>query len=327
MSTARPRWFTRAFWIPVAVLAVAELVCRVFYADGFTGRFEYGYLPGAGFFAVDGGVELRRSGGRRFYPQAFDMPKPAGRVRVFTVGDSVTRGDDVGDAYPKQLEKVLRARGHDVESLNLGLTAYGATRKRIVALQTLQYQPDILVLHVNEANEGFDERDWNRAESYRSWHPRNWFLKSYALHRLYEARTDSLFWKFLPEPIRTLRSVRTPDAAFAAARNDPARLAEWNRRTREKTAETVREVTAAGVPVILISAAFFDRRHPELTDDGLGAFAEGLTGPRVRHVSTLKVFVGQPLTDYFTDGLHLTPAGHRRLAEELADASEALLKR
>lgn len=319
-------WFTRAFWVPVALLVFAELVCRIFFADDFTGRFDYGYMPSAGFHRTDGGVELERSGGRRFYPQSFAMPKPAGRKRIFTVGDSVTRGESLESAYPHQLELTLRARGYDSESFNLGVTAYGATRKRIVALQAVQYQPDLLVLHVNEANEGYDERDWNRALSYRSWHPRNWFLKSYALQRLYEWRTDRLFWKYLPEEIRTLRSVRTPDAAFAIAQNDPARLAEWNRRTRDRTVQTVRELTDAGVPVILITAAFYNKAHPQLNDDGLDEFARGLVGPRVAHVSTRELFAGESrLGAFFTDGLHLTEAGHRRMAQRLEQAAEPLL--
>ena len=321
-------WFTRAFWVPVAVLVVAEVACRLFFATGFSGRFDYGYMPEAGFVAVPGGVELQRTGGRKFYPQQFAMPKPAGKVRVFAIGDSVTRGEGLDSAYPRQLERALRARGYDAESLNLGLTAYGATRKEIVALQVVQYQPDLVVLHVNEANEGYDERDWNRRESYRSWHPRNWFLKSYALHRLYEARTDSLFWKYLPEEIRTLRSVRTPDAAFAAARNDPRRLAEWNQRTREKTADTVRQLAAAKVPVIVLTAAFYDRKKPgaRLDDDGLDAFARTLAGPGVVPVSTLELFKAEPkLDDWFTDGLHLTEAGHERVGARLAQAAEPLL--
>jgi lysophospholipase L1-like esterase len=317
---------TRAFWVPVAVLVFAEAVIRLFFAEGFTGRFDYGYLPAAGFVEVQGGVELRRTGGRKFYPQAFAMPKPEGRLRIFTVGDSVTRGDDPAEAYPAQLERALEARGHDAESFNLGLTAYGATRKRIVALQCLRYEPDLIVLHVNEANEGYDERDWNRAQSYRSWHPRNWFLKSYALHRLYEVRTDSIFWKYLPEPIRTMRSVRTPDAAFAAVMDDPATLAEWNRRTRERTAQTVQEVTAAGVPMILVSTAYFrGKKGTVLLDDGLDAFVAGLAGPRVRWVSTRELMAGLPREEYFTDSMHLSPAGHRRLAERFATLVQELV--
>ena len=318
-------WFTRAFWVPVLVLAAAEVVIRLFFADGFTGRFDYGYLPAAGFFEEDGRVELRRSGGRRFYPQAFAVPKPAGRLRIFAVGDSVTRGQDLASAYPHQLEILLRQHGRDAETLNLGVTAYGATRKRIVALQALRYQPDLIVLHASAANEGYDERDWNRAESYRSWHPRNWFLKSYALHRLYEARTDRLFWKYLPAEIRTLRSVRTPDAAFAAASRDPARLAEWNRRTRERTAATVREIGAAGVPLVVITAAYHDAEHPRLEDDGLDAFVAALAGPRVAHVSTRAVFAGRSLEDNFNDSMHLTESGNRLLAQRVAEACERLL--
>lgn len=316
---------TRAFWVPVGVLVFAEVVIRVFFTDGFTGRFDYGYLPEAGFVEVEGGVELRRTGGRKFYPQAFAMPKPAGTLRIFTIGDSVTRGDDLEEAYPKQLERALQARGRKAESLNLGLTAYGATRKRIVALQSLQYQPDLIVLHVNEANEGYDERDWNRAQSYRSWHPRGWLMKSYALHRLYDVRTDSLFWKYLPGPIQTLRSVRTPDAEFAAVMDDPVARAEWNRRTRERTVQTVQDVTAAGVPMILISAAYFpSRQATALEDDGMDAFVAGLVGPRVRWVSTRELMAGLPRPEHFTDSMHLAPAGHRRLAERLADLAVEL---
>lgn len=311
---------TRAFLVPVVVLAVAELLCRLFFADSFSSRFDYGYAPAAGF-SVDGDtVRLERSGGRRFYPQSFALKPDPATLRLFTVGDSVTRGETLASAYPQQLAEVLAARGVKAESLNLGVTAYGAARKDIVARQALQYAPGVMLLHVNEANEGFDERDRGKAESYRSWHPSNWPLKSYALHRLYEWRTDRVFWKFLPEEIRSLRSVRTPDAALSAALADPAMLARWHASAAERTAGTVQAVRAAGVPVVLIVVTRNDRENRRLDDFGLDAVARRLAGPGIAVVSCTEVFAPEKPEEIFTDGMHLTEKGHRLLAERLADA-------
>lgn len=54
---------------------------------------------------------------------AFDPAPAPGVKRILSIGDSVTFGWGVGDdeSWPAHLERVLRARGHEVEVLNAGV--------------------------------------------------------------------------------------------------------------------------------------------------------------------------------------------------------------
>lgn len=67
---------------------------------------------------------------------SFLMAGPAGAdpIRIVAYGDSNTAGFGVGvpDKYPSRLERALKARGHDVEVLNAGVsgdTTSGALRR------------------------------------------------------------------------------------------------------------------------------------------------------------------------------------------------------
>ncbi|MCI0749106.1 MAG: GDSL-type esterase/lipase family protein [Nevskiales bacterium] len=323
-----PPIVTKAFGVPVGVLAVFELLCRLVFVDGFTGRFEYGYSPTAGFVRNGATVELHRAGGRRFYPQSFAQDKPAGRIRVFSIGDSIARGDGLELSYPSQLEHVLREQGLDVESFNLAVTGYGATRKHLVLQQALAYQPDLIVLHVNDFNEGQDARDWDRKRAFESWHPRQWLLKSWALRRAYEWKFERAFMKYLPGDVRLLRSVRDPTVEWIAAEQDPVKLQAWQHRSREKTRESVTLARVQNVPLILLTTAQYRPHSPPRLDAwGLDEFARGLTGPGVHHVATGELFVGQDYAAMFSgDGLHWATAGHRRAAEQLAPRVQQALR-
>ena len=57
--------FTRSFLLAVGLLAVSELVARVFFSSNVEGRFEYGYHPTAGFTeGEDGMLELSSGHGQ-----------------------------------------------------------------------------------------------------------------------------------------------------------------------------------------------------------------------------------------------------------------------
>lgn len=317
---------TRAFLFAAALLLGLEVTARLVFDDTFVGRFDYGYHPTAGFVELADRVELRRTGGRRFWPQSFALPKPGGRYRIFTVGDSVARGKSAEQAYPHLLGELLRARGHDVDSLNLSVPGYGVRRRLVVLEQALKYQPDLIILHLNHSNEYEDERDWRRAQEAKSWHPSQWLRKSYIIARLDEAKTERLFWKLPPE-IRATREVRDHDAELAAAQHGEQGKV-WEQFFRAKTLETVRLLQARGVPVLLLSKGKLDATRKQLDDFGQDAFVASLAGPGVYGASTRQVFARLPDPDpYFSgDGIHWRPEGHRLMAEALAPVVEAAMQ-
>ncbi|NJK93062.1 MAG: hypothetical protein HC904_15325 [Blastochloris sp.] len=162
-----PKFLTHAFLIVLASLIAAELVVRIFFARNMSGRFDYGYHPTAGFVEQsDGTVRLVRAGGRRFRPQQFQMPKPAGTYRVFVIGDSVPRGPSLEGAYAWQLQEMLQKKGIQAEVLNLAVAGYGVRRNQIVLKQALTYQPDLIILHLYLGNEFEDQRERGRADDF-----------------------------------------------------------------------------------------------------------------------------------------------------------------
>jgi hypothetical protein len=42
----------------------------------------------------------------------------------------------------------------------------------------LQYDPSLIILHLNDSNEYEDEREC-RSRDFKGWHPRHWLMKSF----------------------------------------------------------------------------------------------------------------------------------------------------
>lgn len=78
-----------------------------------------------------------------------ELPKPAGRLRVFVVGDSTWFGHGVADdsTFAARLEALLRADGLDVDVLNGGVPGYSTEQSRLL-LEELGWSlsPDLLVV-------------------------------------------------------------------------------------------------------------------------------------------------------------------------------------
>ena len=231
------RLITPACLVAVCLLVLAEVIARVFFAQDISGRFEYGYNPQAGFAERGNGtVELFRAGGRRFHPQTFERHRPPGTFRIFVVGDSVPRGPSFKTAYPWLLGDELRRHDIAAESINLAVAGYGPRRCQVVLRKIMEYEPSLIVLHINDTNKWEDEREWRRSQEFKGWHPRHWLMKVFIFRRLYEAKIEKVFWPLVPEAIRLKYAANDADAQVAAAL-DPRRsrpASGWRRRLRRK---------------------------------------------------------------------------------------------
>ena len=317
--------FTRSFLLAVGLLAVSELVARVFFSSNVEGRFEYGYHPTAGFTeGADGVLELRRSGGRRFFPQTYPVKRPDHTYRIMVIGDSVARGRSLRASYGGKLEERLRSKGLECEVWNLCVPGYGAERIQLVLKQGLRYDPSLVVFHLNNSNEYEDDREKKRSLEFQGPHPRNWLMKSFLLRRLYEAKTEQLAWKYLTEPMRSMSSSGDADAEVAAGMN-PLKLKAWQQRVEETTAESLRLCRQAGVPVILVTQANAkkgtDGKH-HLIDAGLDPLAGSLTNRNVVHVSMATALKNHSLAEIYADTSHLLESGHALMATALLEAVE-----
>lgn len=315
------RTFTSAFLLTLGLLLAGELLVRTYFARSMSGRFDYGYSPTAGFDdREDGTVRLVRSGGRRFHPQKFSRERPPGIFRIIVVGDSVPRGPSLEASYASQLGRILAATGVPCESWNLAVPGYGAHRDSIVLSKALEYQPSLVILHANNSNEYEDEREFKRKNEFQSWHPDNWLLKSLGIRRLYEAKTEQLFWKWLPPEIR-IRQARNDADAEILASLDEKKLREWDERVRRFTTASINLARQKGVPVLLITQARFEPGKTgvgRLNDGGLDALAQSLCTNGVFCLSMKQTFdrLGDPAS-FFADGAHLRREGHAVLADAI----------
>ncbi len=101
----------------------------------------------------------------------FPYAKPAGTLRVLSLGDSHTQGYEVSHdaAYPSVLERALKDRGTEAEVINTGVSGFG-TAEELVLLEHegVKYAPDAVTLgffandfedNVNAGLFGLDERN------------------------------------------------------------------------------------------------------------------------------------------------------------------------
>lgn len=315
------RLLTPAFVLALALLLLGEVGARVFFAHSVSGRFEYGYSLDAGFVEHrDGRVELIMAGGRRFYPQSFQKKRPPEVCRIFVIGDSVTRGPSLKQAYPWFLEKELQRRGVRAEVLNLGVAGNGVRRSRLIFLKILEYDPSLVILHLNNSNEYEDDREYRRAQEFKGWHPRHWPMKVFIFRRLYEAKTEKVLWRLLPQEIRQRFAASDADAEVAASQN-PEKWQEWQKRVAEVTLANVALARERRVPLVLLTQCRVGLQGGNpggLRDEGLDELARNLAGPGVLHLSMKELFASTDLKEYFQDSAHLKVAGHQLLAQALA---------
>jgi len=313
-------WLKKSFLLLLVILVASELVVRLFFGRSMSGRFDYGYHPTVGFQEnADGTVDLIRAGGRRFRPQHFTREPAPGTLRIFVIGDSVPRGGSLEGAYAGRLGEQLRAQGVNAESFNLGLAGNGARRNQVVLRQALHYRPGLIILHVNNSNEFEDEREWARSQEFKSWHPKNWLMKSLALRRLYEMKTERIYWEWLPPEIRDLKGVNDSADEMLASQN-PARRREWDERVAKVTAGSVALARAAGVPILLVTQARSEKDpagQPVLDDHGLDAMGEKLIGQGVYHLSMKDALAAKDFPRLYGDSAHLRDEGHDLLAQAI----------
>jgi hypothetical protein len=312
---------TPAFLVVVCLLGLAELGARLFFPHDITGRFAYGYDPQAGFAEhADGTVELYRAGGRRFHPQSFLKKRPPGTYRIFVVGDSVPRGPSFKAAYPWQLGADLREHHIRAESINLAVAGYGPRRCQIVLRKVMEFDPSLIILHVDDANKWEDEREWRRSREFLGWHPKHWPMKVFIFRRLYEAKLEKVFWTLLPEEIRLKHAQNDADAQLAAEK-DPRELAARIRLAEKTTADNVALVRRLHLPILLVTQCRLEGKFPDavhLVDHGLDGLAKKLVAPGVYCLSMKEVLSGLPAREIFANySAHLTESGHRLLAQAI----------
>jgi hypothetical protein len=313
-------WLAPSFLLMLALLVAGELIVRVGFSRSMSGRFEYGYSPTAGFVEnKNGTVNLARVGGRHFFPQTFSRERPPGTFRIMVFGDSVPRGESVATCYATQVADKLSAQGVKAEGINFCIGGNGALRTQIILRKGIEYQPSLVILHADNSDEYDDEREFKRAQNFKSWAPQYWPTKSYLVRRIYEFTTEQIYWAWLPSSIRDLNAVNDDD--IKKQEGDSAlQRREWDERFVKYTTESVQLARARGIPVLLVSEARlrYDSNHqPYLDDLGVDNYLQSLLGPGVYFLSMKQVLKETDYPPLFSDGTHLHPPGHAFLADAI----------
>ncbi|MCX6857288.1 MAG: SGNH/GDSL hydrolase family protein [Verrucomicrobia bacterium] len=313
------RAFTRSFALLLILWLALELATRFVFVASMEGRFDYGYHPTAGFEEVDGQVNLKRTGGRRFFPQSFEKKRPEGAYRVMVIGDSVARGTSVQESYAGYLQKELQAQGIKAECLNLGLPGFGARRKDLVVQQVLNYQPNLVILHVGTSNEYEDEREWGKKENFKSAHPKNWLMHSLAMRQAYAIKSEKINDQLLPQTVRAIGSAQDAMTEGIASQ-DPENQKLWKQLVTTTTKQSVKRLQDAGIPTLVVTQVNYELRHQTVTldDSSLADWTPQLVADQVLLLPMKSIFTPDQARELFMDSAHVLPEGHRLMAKSIA---------
>ncbi len=266
------------------------------------------YRPGAKLDVTVGGerfvVEMNSEGYRT---HEFEVPKPAGMVRVVCIGGSTTVAGRTNDeTYPALLQKKLRVLfpGLPLEVLNLGVSSATTEYWYARLPRVFGYQPDVIVQYP-----GVNDISWRSLPHFANAHPgRGRIYQSLLAQRLVPFPVEELD-PFLEETFTTLgdteRACREQGVACLVgsfAGPDPALARGEFRKHLDYNAE------------------FWFRRFPLHSYATWARVVRRYNELFVRFVNRYHVPhapVHERLADpaVFTDVCHLTPEGIDRLAE------------
>jgi lysophospholipase L1-like esterase len=267
-------------------------------------------------------------------------PKREGSLRIACLGASTTYGHELlaEEAWPAQLERLLRADGLDVEVVNAGVPGW-VSRETVISLEerVLAVEPDVVVVYQGrnelfpQAYNGyrddyahFRDPDWDFARTNRA-HKAVFRLSRLALV-LCTWRGDRFGWEgYLENPVygcNVKANVPTP-AETVANLLDPARTGGY----RANVERLVASARAAGAEVLLCTMAFRAERfatgmlHEDPSIHPALAAQVDENNEVVREIARR---LGVPLAEtaamagdegWFRDDCHMTAAGHARRAE------------
>jgi len=277
----------------------------------------------------------RSEGGSVFYgppPEPHASRGPDGALRIACLGGSTTEGGP--QSYPYQLRELLRERlGTDVEVMNWGVSGWTSAESLVNwFLRVQDYAPDVVVIHhaVNDVRPRMVPGFRSDYAHYRS----PWKADELTGLERFLLRHSVLYASRLEDRSRfTLGARVTPtdaDGRIPAVLDELAAPADTFRRNLRALC---RGVASAGARAVLLTMPY--NRDPawQATDPKIPLKCEGLR----EHNAVLRELAreeGALLVDcerwfeehpgqvggHFKDTVHLSGAGNRLKATQLADA-------
>jgi lysophospholipase L1-like esterase len=249
------------------------------------------------------------------------VEKPAGVKRVAVLGDSIAFGYWVReeDAFPRQLESMLRAGGERVEVLDFGVPGYNLDQEiETLRAKALAFEPDAVVVAfcLNDLEGIFSyelglvqdrgERSRTFLGAAREWLLRRSLLFSWIEYRFSELEARRQF-------VRARNPMEGPMYAEAVVQQEKA--------LRGKLA-VLRALTAPrGIPVVIaifpVMGGRFERYpHRALHEAVVAAAHDNGLGA----LDLLDCYSAYEFRDLRVDVVHPSPLGHRVAAHAMRDA-------
>ncbi len=308
--------------IAVVALAILEFWAYFGFHESSAERNAFGYSRDASFSVEGSFVGITTSASRSFWTQRYPRAKPPGLKRIMVIGDSAARGASLDDSVAGALRRQLSERcAMRTEVWNLSSPGYGSRRKQLVVDKALEFHPDLIIYHAGVTTEYEDSREWERYTEYHSWHPRHWVDQLPFLGRVKLSKVERLYWNWLPEDVRAA-SLEDPLAMRIAGIASKTDSRYWMPKMLSNLDRTVEEVREAGVPLLVLVHAYFDRSGGRVIDAGLDkAIAERYASrPGVTVISNRELFSSRPdASALFFDSSHWTSAGMNAVARALGN--------
>jgi len=258
----------------------------------------------------------------------FATEKPAGTIRILSLGDSRTFGWGLADeeTYSRRLEQLLRTNlsgGKKIEVINAGVNAWSFPQMLVYLREFgVKYQPDFVVLA--EANQWTQFSEKNSPEFVRSfmWRVRlKNFLRHFAIyHYVVEVQLEDFYQrnrtKFIPidpkqDQLFKAQQQSDPDAVFREAIEGICRVAQTNHIQ----------------PVLLFLPAVFQLDGTNVSNvlAVKRAAAQNFSVPLVDMTAVMRPGGKQLYLE--ADPAHLDAAGNALVAEQLFNTFTNLLAR
>jgi lysophospholipase L1-like esterase len=252
-----------------------------------------------------------------------ELAKPPGVRRLAVLGDSITFGYWVAEeqAYPRQLERLLAARGDKprVEVLNFGVPGYNLDQElQVLRIKAAAFQPDAVLV-------GFCLNDLEGLFSYEFGllQDRSAQRSSLAGRAWDTLLGHSLFFAWLEYRRNELEARRT----FVRDKNpwreslDPVAFERQRAALDQRFARLATELRGlGGIPGAVAIFPTFGKRLDKYPYTRLHALiAESAAGAGLLPIDLLPCFSGYDLHDVRVDVVHPSPLGHRVAAHAIAD--------
>jgi len=304
-------FFTRIIFRP-------QVVSEDIYTK-YSPKYDYGFDEDETLFYRSGDqLVLYPTPYLTFWRQKMDLQKSPDEFRVFTIGSSVSRGDDLNLNYSYYLEQYLNSEIHSkrFKVINCSATGIGSSRILLIFKKVLAYEPDLVIFHLHGSNEFEDERDLAEANRLKSSYE-GIIRKSWLFCVFKKYMEKNVFEKFE-------QKAEIEPEAFAKW-FVPGKREKWLQDLEDNTAKIINTAEEQQVPVIFVNRVF-NVDSLEHYEDPESQVINSITKQHLKQnifiIDTPDLFLSYfgpqiKKDSIFSDTVHWRPVAHQFIAKKI----------